>query len=429
MPLHLRKYVLAGALLACLNITPCYAQTAEVTTQELTLLQDINTSIISDSEGFPYDTLTALSTILLSTDNPLVELATFTGELTAGYAGAKLSNNDGLAIYLALNPLSDTHTVSYGDEYSTELSGNSIAIRLVGFESRFSVDDFGGELIFDGSDFSVNTTLEALTTEFDSDERLYLFTDEGMRIDGEGISVTGVLEIEGTNADDTFDFTALYGSRNYALVLDGMEGTDTIKGPSHNDVPIRWEIRDDHLGSLLIGEREIVHFTHIEAYHAGVGRDTFYLTGDTPFSGSIDGGGSSSDILVGSPSSTWTIDSLDCIPNNSSTVSLSSNDSLYNSSEFQPDCAEPAYITSNFTPITNASISGSSSTVLIGESSFIALELEEDPQQLSDSNAQKSGGGSFGLFGLITFLLCLTRKNPSFRQPRLLKLLTNKLRQ
>ncbi len=398
MLFYLRKHLLSALLPCVLSVSfssaLCYAQTEEVNPQDLTLLQDINTAITADSEGFAYDTLTALSETLLGTDNPLVELATFTGELTAGYSGAKLSNNEGLSLYLALNSLSETHTVSYEDEYSIVLGSNSVAIRLIGFEGRFAVDDFGGELILDGSDFSVQTTIEALSIEFNSDERLYLFTDAGLNIDGEGIFLTGVLEVEGTDADDTFDFSELDGVPEYLLILNGQEGSDSIVIPNTN-TGSTFELTGTNLGHLTTDDRETVSFISIENLIGSDSPDTFNLSSGGSISGLIYGG-SDSAILIGASTSGWASSSpqLNCDPNNN-TATLSTNNTL--SSSLSSDCHETDY-----------SVLLGTTTDLQGTFRSTGVDTQEQNLNVGTST---SGGGSFGIFGLIIILLCLRKKS------------------
>ncbi|MFL0803358.1 MAG: hypothetical protein K6L81_06545 [Agarilytica sp.] len=386
----LRKYLLSALLTCVLSVSlssaPCYAQTDEVVTQELTLLQNINTAITADSEGFSYETLTALSATLLSTDNPLVELATFTGELTAGYAGAKLSNNEGLSLYLALNPLSETHTVSYGDEYSIALGSHSVAIRLAGFDDRFSVDDFGGELILKGSGFSVKTTLEALSTDFDSEERLYLFTDTGMHVNGEGISVTGILEIDGTSADDTFDFSQRTTPLTNSLILNGAEGTDSVIGQNNQDDPTIWIISDETNRNKLTGKIYTLAVINMETLYGGNSDDEFTVDS------------------INNPDGLLLIDTGD----ENNTLLAGENNS---SPQFQACETGNGVTVSSFGP--NNGVERSCTEVTL-----TAIDLSDENVDRvfnvgeTQSIEEESGGGSFGIFGILIGLILLGRRLP-----------------
>jgi len=106
-----------------------------------------------------------------------------------------------------------------------------------------------------------------------------------------GITFTNFPNLEGSSGSDTFVFT---GSGYLTGSVDGTAaGTNSLTAADNTNV---WSVTADNGGSLVSGSNTIT-FANIQNATGGSGSDTFNFTGDYNFSGTINGGSSSSNAL------------------------------------------------------------------------------------------------------------------------------------
>ncbi len=376
--------------------TASYAQETSDTVHDLTLLRDMQAALSASAEPstFTYDDFTQLSALLLGTDNPLVEVATLSNELSGGYPGAKLSNNDGQAIYLAVNPLSSASDVTYGDGISASLEPNGMYISLQSFAGRYSVTDFGGEFVLDGTDFSVTTTRDQLETPSPTNGRYYAFSDEGLSVDDDAIYLTGVINVVGTDADDTFDLSQTTSSATYPSYLNGGLGSDTLIG-SNSGSGYTWQIGGENQGSVGTSNLQSMNFEAVESLVGGNSEDIFEIS--ATFDGTISGGASNDTFSILTSPQTNT---EACNTGNSGTIST---ENLSNN-----NCPQTSFLFD------------ASAINLSGEEATLT-ETSNDTKDSNtihlfdlgaDTDTHKSGGGSFSIFGILIGLMLLGRCLP-----------------
>ncbi len=423
-----------------------WAKKPQHTPATLTLLTEINDVLAStaDSEGLSQETLVRLAESVLWTTEPSVDLASSEPTLLSSYSGAKLTNEAGKIAYIAINTSAEATVVSFPDTYSINVPADGFAIRLKNFGHYFSVLEFGGEIVVDGSDFLIATPGTAIDLPYVGNGRNYNFTDSGMNLDSGEITVNGAVEVIGTDGNDNFDFRGLETSPSPIISLDGGLGTDTIYGPNFDNVA--WIISAGYSGSVDGN----ITFENIESIAGGQGSNNLEIESDDASIGSIDGIQVESDTTV-----TWTMTAETAAQIiNAVTLTAINFDPNANtlSAQIETDTITSGSITA---AETESTLSGTHSAVITQQDETDTIQAvpvttitddtfeltptstsdEEPTSTVEDSTSEdsskadssieksstndESGGGSFNLFSLLIFgflSLIHTRKTKNGKQ-------------
>lgn len=193
-------------LIIFLGFGKTFAQEATITSETESILFSETESLVQlmldnePGEGLSEEQLIAAASSLLESDEPYIDLSSSDIPFNGGYAGAVLSNGDGMQVIISFNSHNENIEVTHnGYDTPTSVRAGNIIVRWVGVEARVDIQIFENRI----GVISLDAELEVKPL---SDESLELLKIQAHSSSNMFISDAFPGNIIGSTEADTFTF-------------------------------------------------------------------------------------------------------------------------------------------------------------------------------------------------------------------------------
>ncbi|MFT5084897.1 MAG: hypothetical protein ACI9Y1_002953 [Lentisphaeria bacterium] len=305
--------LLATALVNAQDIEPEVPVSAPSPFSLLSALHELR-SIKGTNEALSLGEYGELAEQVFGSDPVSVELASPSESDVNTYFAAKINSDETVQLYIALNPTLETTTTVFDDGTELSTSAQGVALILQGIAGEWAFTDFDGEIVIDGLNAEIYYPASAIDLPFLGEQRVYDFNGQSLTLRNEGIRVDGVTQVSGTASNDIFDFSSTTSYPGMALSVNGMEGIDTLIGPTLESGTV-WDIGGVPGTNVSIRNNHNIYLflAGVESLVGGPQADIFEITSAVQSDIISINTGQGNDTLIGAyEQNAWSLNSDTC---------------------------------------------------------------------------------------------------------------------